>query len=152
MRSNIKSFHPSGCPIKLTNMHVHTHTHTRALRGSIHLCNSACTGYVRGNLLITPSVVSQSTHTPIHQHTPICQSHSLLLVSRVLQFWEFVNSRVHASVLYMCVQACKCACILCVSVHILLYVRVGGKKSPIYVCVGALHTSAAGCLCLFVHL
>ncbi len=103
---------------------THTHTQARALRGSIHLCNSACRGYIRGNLLITPSVVSQSTHAPIHQHTPICQSHSLLLVSRVLQVWEFVNSCVYASVLYICVQACEFACVRCVSTCVLLYVRV----------------------------
>ena len=61
-------------------------------RGGIHLRDSTCRGYLRGNLLITPSVVSRSTRAPIHQRVPICQSHSLLLVSRVLQVGEFVAS------------------------------------------------------------
>lgn len=74
-------------------MHAHrvAHTHmqvcvcerrsaTAMIRGTIHLCNAAFRGYIRGNPLITPSVVSQSTHAPIHQWAAIRQSCPLLRV------------------------------------------------------------------------
>lgn len=95
--------------------YARTHTHTprcvstcspAAVRGNIHLCNSAFRGYFRGNLLITPSVVSQSTHAPIHQCTAICQSPSLLLVSRVLQVWELLTSSVYSSMFCVNVWVC----------------------------------------------
>lgn len=66
-------------------MHTHRVAHMHAgvcerrsalamIRGPIHLWNAAFRGYIRGNPLITPSVVSQSTHAPIHQWAAICQS------------------------------------------------------------------------------
>lgn len=90
MHSHIKSFHPDSQTRWRSDVRA-------SFRGGIHLRDSTCRGYLRGNLLITPSVVSWSTRAPIHQRVPICQSHSLLLVSRVLQVGEFVAS----SVLYM---------------------------------------------------
>lgn len=70
-------------------MHTHRAAHMHAgvcelrsaiamIRGTIHLCNAAFRGYIRGNPLITPSVVSQSTHAPIHQWAAIRQSCPLL--------------------------------------------------------------------------
>lgn len=101
--SVIKSFHPPLQSYKSTFTHMCTHVLLAAdVQGGIHLCNSACRGYFRGNLLITPNVVSQSMHTAIHQHTPICQSHSLPLVRRVLQAWELVNSSVYINVCVWC--------------------------------------------------
>lgn len=129
---------PSKFSCKLTKdarVHVHARTHPEcvstcspaAVQGNIHLGNSACRGYFRGNLLITPSVASQRARAPIHQHALICQSHSLSLVSRVLIVWEFVNS---------CVCVCECviparckgglpgcACILCLSIYNLFHVK-----------------------------
>lgn len=63
---------------------------------------------------LLPSVVTQSIHTAIHQHTPICQSHSLLLVSRVLHVWEFANSSAYANLLHECA---------CVSKHVNVYMN-----------------------------
>lgn len=87
------SSHPLGSLCKFFCSQTHTRARAHALRcaeptspqpseGSIHLRNSAFRGYFGGNQLITPSVVSQSTHAPIHQRAAICQSpppHSRLL-------------------------------------------------------------------------
>lgn len=89
------SSHPPGSLCKFFSQRTHTHalrcvepTSPQPSEGGIHLRNSAFRGYFGGNQLITPSVVSQSTHAPIHQRATICQTPphpQLALVSRVLQ-------------------------------------------------------------------
>lgn len=104
---------------------------------------------------LLPSVVTQSIHTAIHQHTPICQSHSLLLVSRVLHVWEFANSSAYANLLHECAcvfkhvnvymnasRACHSVCFLFLCVYECVVVkRVRKKKYQsvwLYICSSVL--------------